>query len=414
MAVNPLLSLQTRAVDFGQAAGRFAQASQARKGREQQQEIVDLRKQQLDLERVRTAFEQQDAAMQRRIKNNAINSLRLNRILETGGQEAAMDFLQENKARNERMGLDSNDTEEAMELLQSGEIDKLNQHLENNIFIGESLGVIDPPKDDDTFTARNIILPDGKKVSGRTTPEGRIEIVNEQGEFERAPQGAQIISTSLQGSESDIGATKPEIRNFRELEAKMPVVERLQERIAEGLEADEFVGGVSGSTVRVFNSLRSQVSQLYNTFNEDKPADQRDAELSVDKYQDLFEDVTNVTTKVKSGILDLAYMTLKAKGEKRVSDQDIRLELQTFGLDTNDPEVIMNRVNEKVGDLHANYRTTAKGLGIEPQFDFQERALSSGVPEFSSEEDAQKAIREGDLSVGDEVIVNGKRFKVAE
>lgn len=174
MATNPLISLQARGVDFGQAAGRFAQASQARKGREQQQEIIDLRKQQLDLERVRTAYEQQEAADKRRFRNTAIASAQLKRVLESDGPDAAMTWLQNNQEGNERIGLPSEDTQEAMELIQAGKVDQLKTGLDNNVFLGESLGLVDTPEEwEPIYGDQGNIIGQRNTKTGRTREDVR-------------------------------------------------------------------------------------------------------------------------------------------------------------------------------------------------------------------------------------------------
>lgn len=240
--------------------------------------------------------------------------------------------------------------------------------------------VQEPPKRDrPTYDSVNVLMPDNEtQLRGRETDQGELQIKNEQGEWVNAPRGATTLDKNLSGGRDELGLGKPAIRKFKALEARMPVVNRLQKRISAGLSSGEFVGGISGDATKLFNSLRSQVGQVYSAFNKGKSEDERDASLDVGKYDDTLGEVTNVNTKVKSGILDLAYMTLKAKGEERVSDQDIRLELQSYGLDTNDPQIIMGRVNDKIGDLYANYGARAQNLGLEPQYEFTPQTGGGG------------------------------------
>lgn len=198
MAVNPLLSLQTQALDFGQAADRFTQTRQAQKQQEQQQEVIDLRKRGIELDEIKTAIEQQDAATQRRIRNNALDSLRLKQALESGGTEAAMDFLKNNKDRNDRLGFDSNETQEVMQLLESGDTDRLNTMLDNNILAGEAIGVIEST---DSGRVRSL-TPEEKKQAG--FPEGAVVQQKPSGEFivkfEPGDRGRARVEVSEDGS----------------------------------------------------------------------------------------------------------------------------------------------------------------------------------------------------------------------
>ena len=215
------------------------------------------------------------------------------------------------------------------------------------------------------YSATNVMLPSGERVRGRKTGTGQLEIADGQGGFKTAPSGSQMISTSLQGSQEDIGFTKPEVRNFHELESKMPYVQRVADRVQEGLNSGEYVGGISGDTLQVFNSLRNQVQQVRQQFGE------KDISLSVDKYRDALGGAANMSNQVQSALIDLAYLTAKAKDPSgRISDKDLKFELQTFGLNTADPQIIMKRVNQKIGDLQSVYQAQARILGVQPAYEY--------------------------------------------
>lgn len=183
MAINPLLSLHTKTLDTATPVQNLAQMevtahniARQKKQDQQQQEVQDLRKQKLSQDLLRQRFEMQDAKTQRTIRNNAIDSLQLKNTLESGGPQAALDWLQKNKQRNDQMGWDSQQTQEATDLINNGKIDQLKKHLDNNIYIGQALGQIATPDGHDvsiiTHNLPNGQAQDYKKEGSQLVPFG--------------------------------------------------------------------------------------------------------------------------------------------------------------------------------------------------------------------------------------------------
>lgn len=103
MAVNPLLSLQTRAMDFGQAANQFTQGRQVA----QQQEALDLQKQQAE----------QEAASARE-ESTLIAASVLDDFLERGDTEGAKHYLRTRGKNLVDLGKNPNDTMEGLQMLE--------------------------------------------------------------------------------------------------------------------------------------------------------------------------------------------------------------------------------------------------------------------------------------------------------
>jgi hypothetical protein len=220
------------------------------------------------------------------------------------------------------------------------------------------------PQSDVKYSDANVAVkqPGGgyEKMTGRVNSQtARIEVMNEQGEYVPAPPGSLVIGTNLTGSEEETGLTNSEMAAYRKLTGQIPMISQLQSRIREGLQSGNFVGGIGGSVVRGLNSLRSQAEAIARQSGDD-------VNLSLENYQDELQGMAGASNQVKSGLIHLAYMQAKAQhGEDRVTDQDVRLMMDGLGMETNDPEIIMRRVNEAIDSMKATIRGRANAMGID-------------------------------------------------
>lgn len=195
------------------------------------------------------------------------------------------------------------------------------------------------------------------------TPEGRVPATRYGDKF-------QFYRTSVQTAEPPGG--KIELRKFNTMEAKLPVLNRLYGRIEDGLSSGKFVGGISGGVIKTLNSFRNQAQSVWKNFNKGKKPEDRDVRLDVDRFMDnnTIKNIAATNAEVAGAVLDMVYFDLKMqKGEERVSDQDIRMALDGMAVDTNDPDIIMQQVRNKVGDIYASYGARAKQLGRDPAYE---------------------------------------------
>lgn len=90
-------------------------------------------------------FNQLRTEDQRRVKNNAIDSFRLSLVMDEAPEdkkiEVALQFVEQNKQRNTKAGLDSDETLGMEALLRVGKLDELNRMLNSNIKLGRTLGL---------------------------------------------------------------------------------------------------------------------------------------------------------------------------------------------------------------------------------------------------------------------------------
>jgi len=248
--------------------------------------------------------------------------------------------------------------------------------------------------------------PDGQTATLLRTTNGIFrQSVDANGRMSMIPvDSTKWMPANLQGSRKDIGATSTDVKNFHALESRIPVLQRLANRVQKGLDSGEYVGGISGSTVTGLNSLRNQVSQLYDTFNQGRPQGQRDVKLDLDKFRPAMGKAADMSNQVQSALVDLAYMTAKAKDPSgRISDKDLENELKTYGLNTSDPSVIMKRVNQKIGDLMAVYRAQSDILGVKPKQYYTPKQINSdqgGGESVNAPSPAQQPAQQQDDPLG--------------
>lgn len=153
MATNPLIALQTKGLDTAKPTRdlinmrlQSEQVDMQRQQAEREEQVSSLREQKLAGDVLQQRYEQQDAQNKRRLRNTALASAQLQRVLDSEGKDAALQWLQNNQEGNDKLGLPSEDTQEAIQMLQEGKTDQLRTHLDNNVYVGESLGLIEQPE----------------------------------------------------------------------------------------------------------------------------------------------------------------------------------------------------------------------------------------------------------------------------
>lgn len=186
MAVNPLLSLQTKALDFGQPAALFTDARNQRLEREQQQEAIDLKKREAD----RVKREADRVAEQERLESTLIGSAVLDSYLEQGDIEGAKTYLKtriKNLVDIDKKPIDS------MEALEMAEQDPDRLRRITSAAKREALarGLIEPT-DKGGFTLGNTRFDAQGNIIASIEEQQTTTLTPEQAQKEGFPEGAVV------------------------------------------------------------------------------------------------------------------------------------------------------------------------------------------------------------------------------
>jgi len=179
MAINPLIALQTQGINPAPAIQNLQntlvqgeQLQMQRQQNERQDRLLSLRERQVAGDLIQQNFDRLQAQEKRRIRNTAIGSHQLQKVLRDGGPEAARQWLQNNADGNSQFGLPSGDTQEALKMLDAGKTEQLQTGLDNNIYVGEQLGLIKPGSEPQQF--ESILDNQGNPIAQRNTATGRV------------------------------------------------------------------------------------------------------------------------------------------------------------------------------------------------------------------------------------------------
>ena len=207
--------------------------------------------------------------------------------------------------------------------------------------------------------AVNILLPDGKRATGRELPSGELKIVGEGGALTPAPPGA--LKMTLQAAPGELPdaalnrkviQVKTTARNFVRI-----AVETLT-----FLRNPKTVLGAAGGGIRFAQSLKAQAGQLARAFSGDHFDGTTGSDLTVAQMLDPkrynFEGIKAIsaaTTRVKANIVAMAYIIARARDPSgRLSDFDVQVAMESLGFDSNDKDIIAATISDRVREVTEN------------------------------------------------------------
>lgn len=138
MAINPLIALQTQPVSVKQGIGIFDQERERQRLQGATSAINELRSTQTEGQQIKNL----DARNTARLKSLVVGAARLAPVLERGDTGAALQILQQRKQSLAEQGIDTTDTEEAIQMLQQGNIQGLTQAVGDTLQLGKQMGLL--------------------------------------------------------------------------------------------------------------------------------------------------------------------------------------------------------------------------------------------------------------------------------
>lgn len=217
-------------------------------------------------------------------------------------------------------------------------------------------------------------LPNGSITGARQALDGSIQVQNPDGDWGAAPPGSQFFQQTVNGaSTSDItggGPSKGEVAKHRMLRRTANNFHRLATTTTEALAKGEpFLGGFTGAAVSAFNSIRAQAKELGAAMAKDGHLDENNKPISyeelvsVDRYKGMLQNIEGATQRTYGNLISMAYMNVRSLDSSgRVSDEDMRNSLKTFGVETNDPKIIQQAIVDRWGGVEADYNRAAEDI----------------------------------------------------
>ena len=207
--------------------------------------------------------------------------------------------------------------------------------------------------------AVNILLPDGKRASGRELPGGELKIVGDGGVLTAAPPGS--LKMTLQAAPKDLPDAALN-RKVMQTKATMGNFVRMASETITFLRNPKTVLGGAGATIRFAQSLKAQASQLARAFSGDHFDGATSGDLTVAQILDPkrynFEGIQAIsaaTTKVKANIIAMAYIIARARDPSgRLSDFDVQVAMESLGFDSNDKDIIAATISDRVREVVEN------------------------------------------------------------
>ncbi|MDP3939177.1 MAG: hypothetical protein Q8R92_13715 [Deltaproteobacteria bacterium] len=227
MPIDARIPLQTTTIDtapgLNALAGAFRYREQQKERKEERQQDLELRRQELgmrqqemgqrkevlDMQIASAKYTQLDDREKRRMRSTVLGAAQLNGYLEAGDTEGAASFLRTRKGQIEQAKaidptMDSNETDQALQMLQSGNIDQLKKTTQSAIKLGQDLKILDKPEKIDSFAP--VYGPKGEVVAQRNVKTGEVKA------SPLAPEKSKLMSPEeLQQKMSIAAAGKPSV-----------------------------------------------------------------------------------------------------------------------------------------------------------------------------------------------------------
>lgn len=211
MPIDSRIPLQTTTIDPSQGlnalAGAFKYREQQKErdeDRAMKREEFDLRKGEIEankelrgLQVAAAKFQQLDAREQRRLKSTILGAAQLNTYLDAGDTEGAASFLQTRRGQIEQAkaidpSFDTNETDQAIGMLQSGDVAGLKAITTNSIKLGQALKILDKPEKVTTFAP--VYDSQGKIVAQRDEKTGEVKTDPRAAEKSKPSSLSQLLS----------------------------------------------------------------------------------------------------------------------------------------------------------------------------------------------------------------------------
>lgn len=233
--------------------------------------------------------------------------------------------------------------------------------------------------------ATNLLLPGGERASGYEENGQLFVLKSTEGEgptYAPAPPGtSKAAVTQEAGEPQDIVLQ----RKYTEQRTAMKNLVDMAKASFELLSSPTFVGGIGGATARRLNSMRAQGESLAKAYHaitghEDSAGNDLSWQkvLNADYDMGALQDVAASNVRAKSAVVSIAYMVARTQDpDGRLSDRDVQNALDQLGSNSNDPDIIIQTINDAVLRAWMNFENFSEEMGVTP--DTQEFGIDSLV-----------------------------------
>ena len=275
------------------------------------------------------------------------------------------------------------------------------EELQAKISEKRALAAIEPPE----AKAVNILLPDGNRATGRELPSGELQIVGAGGALTPAPPGSLVMS--LQAAPGEL---PDEVLRRKAVGVSVTAknIVALAEKTLEFLRDPSLVLGGAGSTIVFAQGLVAQATQLAQAFSGEHFAGDTGEDLSLAEMLDpgrySFEGMQAVSAanvRTKANIVAMAYIVARTRDPGgRLSDKDVQFAMETFGLKSNDKDIIAAAIGDRVEEVLENARNfIEEATGERPTFEGLGRpeagAGAGALPKVMTIEELEERARQG-------------------
>lgn len=207
--------------------------------------------------------------------------------------------------------------------------------------------------------AVNILLPDGKRATGRELPSGELKIVGDGGVLVSAPPGA--LKMTLQAAPGELPDAALN-RKVVQIETTSRNFLRMGLETVNFLQNPKTVLGGAGASIRFAQGLMAQARQLAQAFSSDHFDGASGDSLTVAEILDPrrynfdgMQAIAAANVRIKANVIAMAYVLARSRDPSgRLSDFDVQASMDTLGFQSNDKEIIAATIADRIREVMEN------------------------------------------------------------
>ena len=251
--------------------------------------------------------------------------------------------------------------------------------------------------------AVNLLLPDGKRATGRELPDGTLQVLGAGGLYGAAPPGALKLAVQATPGQLPDAASR---RRAVELETGARNFARLASETVKLIRSNNFVPGRPGRALVFFQGVGAVARTMIQAFGPDQNFDGNTGQslsaaeiLDPNRYDfSGLKAIAGASSRVRSNSVAMAYVLARLRDPSgRLSDFDVQAALQSLGFESLDKDIIEATISDRMREVHENAANFIEiATGKRPQFaDIQARAArQQATPRKSlSQQDLEAIIR---------------------
>lgn len=214
----------------------------------------------------------------------------------------------------------------------------------------------------------NIMLPDGTVTYGVSDDFGNLTLPDGS----RAPQGSRVFGTSI--SAAKIGDIAPKdvkaLDEFQKLSSNAQTFFNSGNKLLRGLEENKPAATLVGTLAGVGSKVYQNVEAFADAFGVPKE--------NLANVDNVFQEYSIDSAKMKSQILDLAYQAARIRGQegRGLSDRDVAIFSQIIGSNQSP--------SEKAGVLRDYMDTISREVGMRAEFLSEQSGQQLRVPQLTA------------------------------